>query len=87
MSGEWRTKRYDDGQEVLLRTVHCDSLTHSFRLAHNVAESLLGTIAEKDFSISADPTALFIVLHAYSKGILPSEYSHIAATIDKVLDA
>ena len=82
----WRTKRYDDGQEVMLKTVRCDGLQQSYDLAYKVAESLVGTEAEKDFSVSVDPTALFIVLHAYSKNKLPPEYTLIAERLDLILN-
>lgn len=82
----WKTKRYDDGQEVKLKTVRCDGLKRSYDLAYKVAESLVDTEVEKDFSVSADPTALFIVLHAYSKNAMPSEYNRIAEKIDLILN-
>jgi len=83
----WKTKRYDDGREVLLKTVHCDNLKQSFELAHRIATAMIGTEAEKDFSVSADPTAVFVVLHAYSKDSLPLEYNEIAKHLDIVTNA
>lgn len=83
----WKTKRYDDGQEVMLKTVRCNNLKQSFDLAYRVAASLVGTDVEKDFSVSADPTALFIVLHAYSKSALPPGYVLITEKLDSILNA
>jgi hypothetical protein len=82
----WKVKRYDDGQEVMLKSVRCDNLKQSFELAYHVAEAMIGTGVEKDFSVSADPTAAFIVLHAYSKNELPSEYALVAEKLDSVLN-
>jgi hypothetical protein len=81
----WKTKRYDDGQEVMLKTVRCDNLKQSFNFAYSIAEAMIGTSVEKDFSVSADPTAVFIVLHAYSKSALPPDYILIAEKLDSIL--
>ena len=81
----WHTKLYDDGQEVLLRTVQVDNLQQAFNCAYRVAEIMIGTDAEKDFSVSADPTSVFVVLHAYNKGRLPVAYQQLAERIDQII--
>lgn len=85
MKTGWHVEQQDDGKEVMLLTVRTNGLKESFDYAYRIAESMIGTEAEKDFSVSANPVAVSVVLHAYNKGSLPVDYRKLADNISKIV--
>lgn len=86
VTSEWVLKSPDHGREILAKTVKLHNLRQSYACAYAIAEALVGSEAEKDFSVSADPMSVFIVLHAYNKGPVTTFYTAIAEQLDKVID-
>ena len=85
MTTNWHVEQQDDGKEVMMLTVRTDGLNESFDYAYRIAELMADTEAKKDFSVSADPTAVSVVLHAYDKGSLPAKYRELADEISKIV--